>query len=833
MMITHDRAQVSEIAKTLKLFVSAGDTGEVRVIGTAGCAPFGFYFGHDQIDQAADLAAEYSTTAKGVYVVMNRIDPALADRPQLVKTSTLTKDADIVRRTNLLIDFDPSSPDRGADDSSTDAEKEAARQRMEECYEWLREIGFPEPIFADSGNGWHLLYRIDLPNDEPTKQLISRFLKALSQRFSDDQVGIDISVHNASRITKFYGTAARKGADRPERPHRLSKLLSVPAGITEVSNILIAKATLEALAESTPATADDSLFDRQAASSPRNGDAHTFDKPKLILPETFPIGGRHDLMTRLAGATRSFGANETEILAILRTFNLTRCGNGKPDDELQKIARDFSTKDVNLPMRALIECQTDEQVETAEQQQKLRHALQHGLKGLGEGRSLAEVADTISTVLGTITADAKPQEFKTMTSAELDTADLRTDYLVEDVLARGQPFIIAGSKKTLKTNICIDLTLSLASQTKFLNEFYGVKPVRVALMSGESGDAVIQETARRIALSKRWKNLRDYTNAIWSFDLPRLGQPKTKKDLTKFIRDQALDVLIVDPAYLCLDLGDDAGNLFSVGKKLAELTEIMHNTGCMIGIAHHNKKNVTDPFAAPELESIAWSGFQEWARQWILVGRREAYDPEQAGSHKLWLSVGGSAGHSGLWALDIEEGSRKDQGGRRWDVSVETASTVIAATIESREEAKVIRAEQKAAAQIGRDSVKLLAAYKQRPAGDTAKAIQTSLGMSTQKFGPANAKLVADGQVEAIVVVKNKHEYPGFRLKQTTETDRDSTEIIAVSLARSVEGDSSLFRESLLSTVTDHTQTITATSSESVSVVSDGALNNQSAEAVA
>lgn len=336
MMITHDRAQVSEIAKALPLFVAAGDTGEVRVIGTAGCAPFGFYFGHDQIDQAADLAAEYSTTAKGVYVVMNRIDPALADRPQLVKTSTLTKDADIVRRTNLLIDFDPSSPDRGADDSSTDAEKEAARQRMEECYEWLREIGFPEPIFADSGNGWHLLYRIDLPNDEPTKQLISRFLKALSQRFSDDQVGIDISVHNASRITKFYGTAARKGADRPERPHRLSKLLSVPAGITEVSNILIAKATLEALAESTPATADDSLFDRQAASSPRNGDAHTFDKPKLILPETFPIGGRHDLMTRLAGATRSFGANETEILAILRTFNLTRCGNGKPDDELQR-----------------------------------------------------------------------------------------------------------------------------------------------------------------------------------------------------------------------------------------------------------------------------------------------------------------------------------------------------------------------------------------------------------------------------------------------------------------------------------------------------------------
>ncbi len=46
----------------------------------------------------------------------------------------------------------------------------------------------------------------------------------------------------------------------------------------------------------------------------------------------------------------------------------------------------------------------------------------------------------------------------------------------------------------------------------------------------------------------------------------------------------------------------------------------------------------------------------------------------------------GSAGHSGLWALDIEEGSHKDPGGRRWDVDVQNASEAIAATIEAREE---------------------------------------------------------------------------------------------------------------------------------------------------
>lgn len=44
-MITSDRAQVSEIAKTLKLFVAASDIGEIRVIGSG--TPFGIFFRHE------------------------------------------------------------------------------------------------------------------------------------------------------------------------------------------------------------------------------------------------------------------------------------------------------------------------------------------------------------------------------------------------------------------------------------------------------------------------------------------------------------------------------------------------------------------------------------------------------------------------------------------------------------------------------------------------------------------------------------------------------------------------------------------------------------------
>ena len=352
--------------------------------------------------------------------------------------------------------------------------------------------------------------------------------------------------------------------------------------------------------------------------------------------------------------------------------------------------------------------------------------------------------------------------FKTYSMAELDAAEFSTDYLVDGVLVAGQPCVMAAGKKTLKTNIACDLTLSLASGSQFIGQFWTPRAVRVAMMTGESGDATTQETMRRIARSKPWKNLADYTNAICSFDLPRLGQPQTKRELERFITDNGLQVLILDPAYLCLDLGADAGNLFIVGKKLRELTDIGHATGCTIIIIHHNTKSpFKEPFSIPELESIAWSGFQEWARQWLLIGRRELYNAERAGSHRLWLNVGGSAGHSGCWAVDIEEGSRKDEGGRRWEVRVQVASSAVAENNEQRETAK----EQKCNAKLEGDCEKLLEVYQKYPQGETAKFIREASRLNSTRFDPANQKLVDDGLIEACRIKKHTREENAFRLR--------------------------------------------------------------------
>lgn len=137
--------------------------------------------------------------------------------------------------------------------SSTDEEKRTALLRAREVREYLGGQGWPEPIFGDSGNGSHLLYRVDLPNDQESLQLLKGVLEALTFKFSDEAVEVDTKTCNAGRIWKLYGTTARKGDDTQERPHRRSGLLKVPEGAA--ARKLVDREKLEALAAMKPAAA--------------------------------------------------------------------------------------------------------------------------------------------------------------------------------------------------------------------------------------------------------------------------------------------------------------------------------------------------------------------------------------------------------------------------------------------------------------------------------------------------------------------------------------------------------------------------------------------------
>jgi len=172
---------------------------------------------------------------------MNPVNPVLlhrgANRFRRPGRGETTGDTDVVRRCRLLVDIDPVRP---AGISATDEEKVHALDKAVEISEGLASMGWPRPIVVDSGNGYYLLYLIDLPADDGG--LVHRCLQAL-QPAADEHVHIDVSVANASRICRVPGTWNCKGEDSPERPHRMAEVVEAPAALAAVPVAL-----LEALA---------------------------------------------------------------------------------------------------------------------------------------------------------------------------------------------------------------------------------------------------------------------------------------------------------------------------------------------------------------------------------------------------------------------------------------------------------------------------------------------------------------------------------------------------------------------------------------------------------
>jgi len=219
-------ADVYEIQRGIGLLFEPGEVVEVRIPKTRAGVVAG-YFGDRGTMAAAIYRADATYRAGGVYYVLNRLDAALLGRAYnrlKEHAEYTTADNNILRRRWLPIDLDPVRP---AGISSSDEEHATAIERAriiadDMAAEWGR------PIVADSGNGAHLLYRIDLANDQESLAFVSGALAELDRRYSDGRVKVDVTSANAARIWKAYGTVARKGDSIPRRPHRLSKVLEVP-----------------------------------------------------------------------------------------------------------------------------------------------------------------------------------------------------------------------------------------------------------------------------------------------------------------------------------------------------------------------------------------------------------------------------------------------------------------------------------------------------------------------------------------------------------------------------------------------------------------------------
>jgi hypothetical protein len=258
-----------DILRGIKLLYQEGDAVEVRAFCKDKNPKFkttisGFL---DNLDILADAVQSVNDYAKGTstYYVLNplrrswqgidnriyagtsALQQSIKDSGESVETSPRLKheviwtkegkkivhkmrttsddEADILSRRWIFLDIDAG---QGPDENSSEEEKANAYAMAQAILGYLKAQGFPEPAFCDSGNGLHILVRVNLPNTKETTTLCKRFTKAIAQRFHGQfgKADVDVSVTNSGRIIKSYGTLVYKGVNTPERPVRRSKVIS-------------------------------------------------------------------------------------------------------------------------------------------------------------------------------------------------------------------------------------------------------------------------------------------------------------------------------------------------------------------------------------------------------------------------------------------------------------------------------------------------------------------------------------------------------------------------------------------------------------------------------
>jgi hypothetical protein len=234
---------IEQIQQAINVLFQPGQAINVRGLKSSGQMSSKLYTDHEYASKVID-GADGNVDYKAIFYTIQRIKPGTEIQP-----FKGVKDTDIEAYEWLVIDVDTVRPDK-AKSNATDAEKAASLEVTNKIAVYMvEERGFPQPITADSGNGWHLYFKLEsIPNTPGNYDLLTNCLKAIAYKFREDRAvaEVDISMADPAQLTKAYGTLVRKGPHSPERPWRQSKLVSIPNPVEAANRIRLVLLSAEA-----------------------------------------------------------------------------------------------------------------------------------------------------------------------------------------------------------------------------------------------------------------------------------------------------------------------------------------------------------------------------------------------------------------------------------------------------------------------------------------------------------------------------------------------------------------------------------------------------------
>jgi hypothetical protein len=320
------------IRQALGLLIEPGQRFELRAL------PSKLSWVGDDIDIAVEAAR--GLAGGNLYYTLNPCRPDL---------KTAASKQDILARRWLLIDVDTRQSD--ADIMATEEEKRAAGELASAIRFDLKMRGWPDPVVVDSGNGFQLLYRIDLPNNRQAQSWIAAFLRSLAALFNSECAKVDDSVHDACRLARLPGTWNRKGKHSEDRPFRMAQLVSIPKTLGIVPPDLILAVARTKKEKAKPTVDAHPTAEGGAATTPPSGlrvpsmpdkdlsgwfkKALENEAAQVVLAEP---GTRHN---RLRAAARSLAGHlhhgHLDEAEVVRTLKLAGRRAGLDDKDIDDV----------------------------------------------------------------------------------------------------------------------------------------------------------------------------------------------------------------------------------------------------------------------------------------------------------------------------------------------------------------------------------------------------------------------------------------------------------------------------------------------------------------
>lgn len=358
--------------------------------------------------------------------------------------------------------------------------------------------------------------------------------------------------------------------------------------------------------------------------------------------------------------------------------------------------------------------------------------------------------------------------------------DFRVEYLIDRCLAKHAACTIAGASKSMKTTFSLYLAICLAAGKPLFGRF-NTQKTRVMFASAESGAGVLQRNLRGMAqmMEIDLGELCEDGFLSVQFWVPKVANQDMLDYFGDCIDSVKPGAVVLDPLYLSLN-GDSQANLSLNGEQIHALVQTILDRDCTPIVDDHVKRSSGNAkeYKPLQLEDITGAAKSEYFRQWMLLGRRSRFDDTDTNEgtntrrHDLWLTMGGSAGHSGTWGLDIEETFDKHFEVVEYSMDLRPASDIRneakseqAATQESKAEQKARLADER----IQRKADEIVTNLFK---GDYTLALGQSdigarLGVTNAELPKVLARAVDGGKLRLVpkcIKRANKQKYDGYML---------------------------------------------------------------------